>query len=103
MKSVSKFNKEFRLLLCVLDILSQHAWVGPLKDEKGVTIVNAFQIILDNSNRKPNKLWVDKGSEFYNSSFKKGLQDNNKDMYSAHNKGKSVIAERFIRNLKNKI
>ena len=50
--------------------------VVPLKDKKGITIVNAFQKILDNSTRKPNKLWVDKGSD-YNSSFKKWLKDNN--------------------------
>ena len=68
---ISKFNKEFRILLCVIDIFSKYAWVDPLKDKKGVTIVNAFQKILDRSGRKPNKIWVDKGSEFYNSFFKK--------------------------------
>ena len=55
------------------------------------------------SNRKPSKIWVDKGSEFYNNSFKKWLKDNDVEMYSIHNKGKSVVAERFIRTLKNKI
>ena len=68
-----------------------------------MSIVNAFQNILDNSKRKPNKIWVDKGSEFYNNSFKKWLQDNNIAMYSAHNEGKSVVAERFIRTIKKKI
>ena len=71
MQLISKFNKGFRFLLCVIDIFSEYAWVVPLKDKKGVSIVNAFQKILDDSNRKPNKIWVDKGSEFYNSSFKK--------------------------------
>ena len=52
---------------------------------------------------KPNKIWVDKGSEFYNNSFKKWLKDNNIEMYSIHNEGKPVIAERFIRTLKNEI
>ena len=55
------------------------------------------------SNRKPNKIWVDKGSEFYNNSYKKWLQDNNVAMYSTRNEGKSVVAQRFIRTLKNKI
>ena len=55
------------------------------------------------SNRKPNKIWVDKGSEFYNNSFKKWLKDNDIEMYSIHNEGKSVVAERFIRTLKTKI
>ena len=55
------------------------------------------------SDRKPNKIWVDKGSEFYNNSFKKWLKDNDIEMYSIHNEGKSVVAERFIRTLKTKI
>ena len=67
------------------------------------TITNAFQKILDESNRKPNKIWVDKGSEFYNRSIKSFLQGNNVEMYSTHNEGKSVVAERFIRTLKNDI
>ena len=76
----------------------------PLKDKKGIiSIVNAFQKILDDSKRKPNKIWVGKGSEFYNNSFKKWLQDNDIVIYSTNNKGTSVIAERFIRTLKNKI
>ena len=66
---ISKFNKRFRFLLCVIDILSKYAWIVPLKDKKGASIVDAFQEILDKSGRKPNKLWVDKGSEFYNNSF----------------------------------
>ena len=69
MQLISKFNKGFRILLCVIDIFSKYSWVVPLKDEKGVRIVDAFQEILDGSNRKPNKIWVDKGSEFYNNSF----------------------------------
>ena len=68
-----------------------------MKDTKSVSIVNAFQKILDKSGRKPNKIWVDKGSEFYNSSFKIWLKGNDIEMYSIHNEGKSVIAERFIR------
>ena len=73
--------------MCVLDIFSKYAWVIPLKDKKG----------------KPKKIWVDKGSEFYNNSFKKSLKDNNIEMHSIHNEGKSVVAERFIKTLKTKI
>ena len=58
---------------------------------------------MDNLKRKPNKIWVDQGSEFYNTHFKKWLKDNNIEMYSTHNEGKSVVAERFIRTLKNRI
>ena len=103
MQLLSKFNKGFRFLLCVIDVFSKYAWVIPLKDKKGVSIVNAFQIMLDGSKRKPNKIWVDKISEFYNNCFKKWLHDNNIVMYSANNEGKSVVAERFIRTLKNEI
>ena len=71
MQLISKFNKGFRFLLCVIDIFSKYTWVVPLKDEKGISIVNAFQKILKESDRKPNKMWVDKGSKFYNNSFKK--------------------------------
>ena len=62
MQLISKFNKGFRFLLYVIDIFSKYAWVVPLKDKKGISIVNAFQKKLDKSGRKPNKLWVDKGS-----------------------------------------
>ena len=56
MQFISKFNKGFRFLFCVIDIFSKYAWVAPLKDKKGVTIINAFQKILDDSKRKPNKI-----------------------------------------------
>ena len=74
-----------------------------MKDKKGITITNAFQKILKESNKKPNKIWVDKGSKFYNSSFKKWLKDNDIELYSIHNEGKSVVADRLIRILKTKI
>ena len=74
-----------------------------MKDKKGATITNAFQKKLDSSKRKPNKIWVDQSSEFYNSYFEKWLKDNDISMYSTYNEGKSVVAERFIRTLKNKI
>ena len=66
MQLISKFNKKFRFLLCVIDIFGKYAWDVPLKDKKGISVVNAFQKILNQSGRKPNKIWVDKGSEFYN-------------------------------------
>ena len=103
MQLLSKCNKGIRFLLCVIDIFSKYAWVVPLKDKKGVSIVTAFQSILKQSNRKPNKIWVDKGSEFYNASFKKWLRDNDIVMHSTNNEGKSVVAERFIKTLKSRI
>ena len=66
MQLISKYNKRMRYLLCAIYFFSKYAFVAPLKDKKGTTIANAFQSILDNSKRKPNKVWVDQGSEFYN-------------------------------------
>ena len=103
MQLKSKLNKRIRFLLCAIDIASKYAWVIPLKDKKGVTIANAFQKVLDKSDRKPDKKWVDKGSEFYNSFFKKWLNYNDIKMYSTHNERKSVLAERFIGTLKSRI
>ena len=76
MQLISKFNKGFKFLPCVVYIFSTYAWVISLKDKKDIKITNAFQKILKEFNRKPNKIWVEKGSEFYNNSFKKWLQDN---------------------------
>ena len=100
---ISKYSKGIRYLLCAIDLFSKYAFVVPLKDKKGTTIVNAFQKILNNSKRKPNKIWVDQDSEFYNKFLKKWLKDNNIEMYSTNNEGKFVAAERFIKTLKNKI
>ena len=69
MQLISKFNKRYKFLLCVTDIFSKNAWVVPLQDKKSTRIVNAFQKILKQSNRKPNRIWIDKGSELYNAHF----------------------------------
>ena len=100
MQLISNFNKELRLLLCVIDIFSKYACVVLLKDKKDVSIVNAFQKILKESDRKPNKIQIDKGSKFYNNSFKKWLKDSDIEVHSIHNEGKSVVAERLMRTLK---
>ena len=102
MQLISKFTKRFRFLSCFIVIFSKYAWVIPLKDEKGIAITNAFLNILKESNRKPNKIWVNKGSEFYNRLMKLWLEKNAIEMYSTHNEGEYVVAERFIRTLKNK-
>ena len=103
MKLLSKQNKSIKYLLCAIDLFSKYAFVIPLKDKKGIGITNAFNKIIKQSNRKPNKIWVDQGGEFYNHVFKKWLSDNDIIMYSTFNEGKSVVAERFIRTLKNKL
>ena len=103
MQSLSGKNKGIKYLLCAIDLYSKYAFVIPLKDKKGISIVNAFNKIIKQSNRKPNKIWVDQGGEFYNNVFEKWLSDNDINIYSTYNEGKSVVAERFIRTLKNKL
>ena len=103
MQSLSRKNKGIKYLLCAIDLYNKYAFVIPLKDKKGISIVNAFDKIIKQSNRKPNKIWVDQGGEFYNNVFEKWLSDNDIKMYSTYNEGKSVVAERFIRILKNKL
>ena len=104
MTLISKFNKGIKYLLCVIDLFCRYAWViGYLKNKKGETIVEGFQKILNNSGRKANKIWVDHGSEFYSNTFKGFLKENDIEMYSTFNEGKSVVAERFIKTLKSKI
>ena len=91
MQSLSKYNKGIKYFLCVIDLFSKYAWVVPIKDKKGTSIVNAFKKIISEG-RKTNKIWVDQGSEFYNNSFKDFLKINNIEMYSTYNEEKSVAA-----------
>ena len=103
MQSLGRKNKGIKYLLCAIDLYSKYAFVIPLKDKKGISIVNAFDKIIKQSGKKTNRIWVDQGGEFYNNVFKKWLSHNDIIMYSTYNKGKSVVAERFIRTLKNKL
>ena len=82
MESLPSQSKNVKYLLCVIDIFTKYPWVKPLKDKKAKTDLNAFIEIVNESNRKPNKLWVDQERYF-----------NDILMYSTHNEGKSVIAE----------
>ena len=74
-----------------------------MKDEKGKTVRNPFIKIVNESNRKPNKLWVDQGREFYNKLMQGWLDNNDILMYFTHNEDKSVTAERFVKTLKAKV
>ena len=100
---LSKKNKGIKYLLCAIDLFSKYAFGAPLKDKKGINITNAFNKIIKQSNGKPNKIWVDQGGEFYNHVFKRWLSNNDIIMYSTFNEGKSVVVERFIKTLKNKL
>ena len=97
MQLIIKFNLSF--LLSAVNAHGLFLW----KIKKVITTANALQKLFDESNHKPNKIWVDKGSEFCNRSMKSWLEKNAIEMYSTNNVGKSVIFKRFVRTLKNKI
>ena len=103
MQSLSGKTKGIKYILCVIDLYSKYAFLVALKDKKGISIVNSFNEIIKQSNKKPNKIWVDQGGEFYNNVFEKWLSYNDIIKYSAYNEGKSVVAERFVKTLKNKL
>ena len=103
MDKLLKWNKGYKYLLTIIDVFSKFAWAIQLKDKKGTSITNAFNNIVINDKRKPEYLWVDKGSEFYNNTFKEWLKKNDIKMYSTFNEGKAVVIERFNRTLKNKM
>ena len=100
---LSSKNKNVKYLLCVIDDFTKYAWVKPLKDEKRKIVLNTFIDIVNESNRKRNKFWVDKGRRFYNKLMHECLDNNDILIYSTHNQGKSVICERFIKTLKAKV
>ena len=103
MQSFSKYNEGFKYLLNVIDIFSKYAWSIPLMDKTGKAITNAFDSIIQTSNRKPEKLWVDQGSEFFNRVMDQWLKSNNIKRYNTFNEGKAVVIERFNRTLKTRM
>ena len=96
MKAFEKDNDGYTFLLMVIDIFSKYGWIVPLKNKKGVNVAKALENIFQE--RKPKKLWTDKGAEFYNKDVKKLL-----DIYSTENEEKSSIVERWIRTMKEKM
>ena len=103
MQLLRKYNKGIKYLLCAIDLFSKYAWVVPLKDKRGISIINAFQKLISEGKEaesKRRRKWVDQIGELYNKLFKRFLKTNNIERYSTYNEGKSVLAERFIRALK---
>ena len=98
-QNIAKFNRGFRYLLTVIDVLSKYAWVEPLKDKKGLTVVQAFNRILKDK-RKPQKLQTDKAKEFYNQAMKTWLKDNDIHHFSTGGDAKAAVVEQFNRTLK---
>ena len=102
MQKLSRDNKDYKYLLTVIDVFSKYGWIEPLKNKIGLEVENAFRNILTEG-RTPEKLWVDKGKEFYNQHVKKLLGKYNIEMYSTENEEKSSVVERWNRTMKNKM
>ena len=104
MESLSSKNKNVQYLLCVIDAFIKYAWVKSLKYKKGTTVLNIFTEIVNESNRKSNKVLVDQGREFYNKLMQEWWNNNDNLMYSTHNEDKSVIGETLkVKTLRAKI
>ena len=98
MRALSKENEGYKFLLLVIDTFSKYGWIVPLKDKKGETIVKALKEIFKESGRRPDKLWTDKGREFFNKDVRDLVY-----LYATENEEKSSIAERWIRTMKEKM
>ena len=103
--SLSKYNNIYKFILTVIDIFTKYAWSIPLKNKSGLSITNGFKTILSegpmggSESRKPEKLWVDRGSEFYNKTFKSLLKEYETKIYSTYSYLKAVFIKRFNRTL----
>ena len=96
MQAFTKFNRGFNYLLAVIEVFSKYGWLIPLKDKTGKSVASALKIIFEE--RKPEKMWVDKGKEFYNKDVKDLIK-----LYSTENEEKSRVVERWIRTMKEKM
>ena len=96
MQAFSKFNRGVKYLLAVIDVFSKYGWLIPLKDKTGKSVASALKTIF--KDRKSEKMWVDKGKEFYNKDVKDLTE-----LYSTENEEKSSVVERWIRTMKEKM
>ena len=96
MQAFSKFNRGVKYLLAVIDVFSKYGWLIPLKDKTGKSVASALKTIFKES--KQEKMWVDKGKEFYNKDVKDSIE-----LYSTENEENSSVVERWIRTMKEKM
>ena len=98
MQAFAKDNDGVNFLLTVLDVFSKYGWIVPLNDKTGKSTAEGFMKILQSSGRKPGKVWVDKGKEFYNKDVKKLVE-----LYSTENEEKSCVNERWNRTIRERM
>ena len=101
MSAFSRDNRGFKFILSIIDVFSKYGWLVPLKDKKGATVRDAFRKIF--KERVPEKLWTDKGKEFYNRDLKQLLLEHGIDLYSTENEEKSSVVERWNRTMKERM
>jgi len=99
MQAFFKSNRGVRYLLAVIDVFSKFGWMVPLKDQTGKSVADAFKEIFKKSKRKSEKLWTDKGREFYN----KHVKELGVELYSTENEEKSSVVEGWNRTMKEKM
>ena len=103
--SLSKYNNNYKFKLTVINKFTKYAWAIPLKNKSGLSITNSFKRVLSehpqggSEPRKSEKLWVDRGSEFYNKTFKSLLKEYETKLYSTYSDLKAVFTERFNKTL----
>ena len=100
MKSLMKYNDNYRYILCIIDVFSKYAWCIPLKNKNATSVLHAVQNTIESSHRTPERIWVDRRSEFYNKDFERFLTSHNITMYSTYGESKAAVVERFIRTIK---
>ena len=97
--SLSKYNKIYKFIFTIIDNHTKYAWSIPLKDKSGRSTTNAFKSLIEKARRKPDKIWSDRGKEFYNKTFLNFLKEQNIHIYSTNSDLKAVFVERFNRTL----
>ena len=97
--SLSKYNKNYKFIFTIIDNYTKYAWAIPLKDKSGKSTTTALKSLIEKAKRKPDKIWSDRGKEFYNKTFLDFLKQNEIQIYSTHSDLKAVFVERFNRTL----
>ena len=97
--SLSKYNKNYKFIITIIDNHTKYAWAIPLKDKSGKSTTTALKNLIEKAKRKPDKIWSDRGKEFYNTTFLHYLKEQNIQIYSTHSDLKAVFVERFNRTL----
>ena len=97
--SLAIYNKNYKFIFTIIDNHTKYAWAIPLKDKSGKSTTTAFKKLIETSERKPHKIWSDRGKEFYNQTFLHYLNEQNIHIYSTNSGLKAVFVERFNRTL----